>query len=231
METISIILSLSDNQDAHMMLSVFKDDKLNKEFNKYGYVVIKLLPKDVVRDLYNFYISNPNPAKAEFHATHFSTDKTYKKKVHEVIISSMSPYFQDIIPDHEPAFGNFMVKEKGGNNPMPLHADWTYVDEKNNASLAIWTPLVDTTPENGQIGVIPFSQHLSWHIRGPRIKQWEFPFNDILINEMGKILPIKAGESLIYDHRLLHFSGPNNSNTIRPAINLSLVPKGIKSLH
>ena len=209
----------------------FADKKLNDEFNRYGYVVVKLLSDEGIKQLTDFYVANPNPFQAEFHTTHFATDKAFKKKVHEAITRVLEPAFKHYLPDHDAVFGNFMVKEPGGNNPMPLHADWTYVDESRTSSIAIWMPLIDTTPENGQLGVIPFSQHLSYHIRGPRIKQWEFPFNETLIKSMGKILPVKAGEAVIYDHRLLHFSPANNSSQVRPAINLSIAPKNVQLIH
>ena len=196
-------------------LPVFADKKLNDEFNKYGYVVVKLLAGEEVGQLINFYLSNPNPVKSAFHTTHFATDKDYKQKVHQAISAALAPPVKHLLPNYAAAFANFMVKEPGGNNPMPLHADWTYVDESQAVSIAIWMPLVDTTPENGQLGVIPFSQNLSHHIRGPRILQWEFPFNEKLINTMGKLLPVKAGEAVIYNHRLLHFSPPNNSGQVR----------------
>jgi hypothetical protein len=112
-----------------------------------------------------------------------------------------------------------------------MHADWTYVNEDANTSISVWVPLTDTTIENGCLGVIPFSQHLSHRIRGPRILQWEYPCNELLIEKMGKLLPIKAGQAVIYNHRLLHFSPPNNTGETRLAVNLSLVPEGVQVIH
>lgn len=48
---------------------------------------------------------------------------------------------------------------------------------------------------------------------------------------MGKLLPVKSGEAVIYNHRLLHYSMPNNSNKVRPAINLSMVPQNTAMIH
>lgn len=213
------------------MATVFKDEKLNAHFNKYGYAVAPVLSASEVEALKVFYLNNPNPFKAEFHTTHFSTDKNYKQSVHDAIIGATQRGVHALLNNYVPAFGNYMVKEAGGNNPMPLHADWAYVDESAHTSVAIWIPLVDTTIENGCLGVIPFSQHLSWHIRGPRILQWTPPYNEQLVNGAGKLIPVKAGTGIIYNHRLIHYSPPNNSGQVRPAINLSLVPQGVQVLH
>ncbi len=211
--------------------SIFKNEEWNSFFNEQGYVVVDFLPAETVKALTAFYNAHPNPFKAEFHTTHFATDKEYKKAAHDTIVELMAPFAKKVLPGHKPVFGNFMVKEAGGNNAMPMHADWAYVDEPENTSVAIWVPLVDTIVENGCLGVIPYSQHISFKIRGPRIQQWQYPVNERLIKEMGKLLPLKAGQAVIYNHRLLHFSPPNNSNSIRVAINLSLVPEGVQMVH
>lgn len=213
-------------------IRVLKKEHYNTLFNKQGYVVMEefLKPAEVTT-LLEYYIQNPNPAAAPFHTTHFAENKAYKQGVNDFITAVLKPGVDQHLANYIPVFGNYMIKEAGGNNPMPLHADWTYVNEEKNASVAIWIPLVDTSEENGCIGVIPFSQHLSHSIRGPRILQWEFPANEQVINALGKLIPMKAGQALIYNHRLLHYSPPNNSDKLRPAINLSLVPPGEPLIH
>lgn len=220
---------MSDNYA--VMLNVFRDKKLNHRFNKFGYVVVDFLKPEQVSQLGNFYSANPHPNAAAFHTTHFAEDKVYKKEIHTAITKALQPGITDLLLNYQPVLGNYMVKEGRGTGPMPLHADWTYVQEPQHASISIWVPLVDTNEENGCIGVIPFSQHLSHPIRGPRILQWEYPTNDKLISAMGKLLPMKAGQALIYDHRLLHYSPANNSPHVRPAVNLSLVPCNVRVIH
>ncbi len=90
---------------------------------------------------------------------------------------------------------------------------------------------MDTTPTNGCIGVIPYSQRLSHTIRGPQIKQSQYPCNETLIANMGRLLPLKAGQMLVYDHRMQHYSTANDSDRLRPAINISLVPQGVEIIH
>jgi ectoine hydroxylase-related dioxygenase (phytanoyl-CoA dioxygenase family) len=218
--------------DASKKPAIFEDEELNRKFDKEGYVVIPdLITREVLERLNDFYKANPTPVREAFHATHFASDKAYKKRVHEAIASFLAPFVAHLLPGYDMAFGNFMVKEGGGNNPMPLHADWTYVDEQNDTSLAIWLPMVDTDMRNGCLGVIPYSQNLTWHIRGPRIKQCEYHTQQVLIDSVGKLIPLKAGGAVIYNHKLLHYSTANNSANTRPALNLSLTPKNVKVIH
>jgi ectoine hydroxylase-related dioxygenase (phytanoyl-CoA dioxygenase family) len=44
-------------------------------------------------------------------------------------------------------------------------------------------------------------------------------------------MPMKAGDAIFYHHGLLHFSPPNRTSWIRPAINLTLVPKEAECIH
>src|SRR5690349_12805743 len=91
--------------------SVFADSELNSAFNKYGYAVTKLLPENAINELKDFYLNNPNPFQGAFHTTHFTTDKAYKKKVHEKIVEVVAPFARKLFPNYVPAFGNYMVKE------------------------------------------------------------------------------------------------------------------------
>ena len=215
-----------------MVKPILSDPQKNKSLIEFGYVVVNnFLTDGEITKLLNFYQKSPVRTNQTFHTTHFSKDVSYKNEVNECIILNVERSIEEHFIDYNAVFANFMIKEAGGNNPMPLHADWTYVDEDSSSSYAIWIPLVDTNINNGCIGVIPYSQHLSHNVRGPRILQWEHPANDILIGGMGRLLPMKKGQALIYNHRTLHYSPPNNSGRVRPAINISLVPEGEQIVH
>lgn len=210
---------------------MLKDKKLDTILQRDGYILGNFIPSDVLNSLISFYQNNQPNNPDPFHTTHFSKDSSYKKKINDGLIKILQPVWDLLLENSTPIFANFMIKAGDGNNAMPLHADWTYVDEPNYQSIAMWIPLVDTSTENGCLGVIPHSQHLSKHIRGPRITQILPPYDTMLIKKRGKLLPLKKGQAIIYNHRLLHYSSSNNSGYIRPAINISIVPTGIKIFH
>ena len=212
-------------------MNIFRNTEFNNHFQQNGYVQIDSMPSEILEQLQAFYHSH-NPQNINgFHTTHFSTDKEYKKRVNDGLIQILAPIIDDLLIGYTPAFANFMVKTGGGNNPMPLHADWTYVSEPENISISMWIPLVNTTKQNGCLGVIPYSQHLSRNVRGPKITQVLPPYDTMLIQKMGKLIPIKAGQAILYDHRLLHYSPANNSNDVRPALNISIVPENTEIIH
>jgi hypothetical protein len=192
---------------------------------------VPLLNADEVNELTTFYNNNKKLGSTNFHSTHFSKDRLFKRNVHEKIISVFEKPLKNILINYNLTFANFMVKELGENSVMPLHADWTYVDEAAFQSLGIWCPLTDTNEKNGMLGVVPCSHNFKPNKRGPKIPSPFHDFNQYIIDNYGKLLPVKAGEVVIYDHRTLHFSPPNLSNNTRIAINIVATPAEATLLH
>lgn len=214
-----------------MIKSVFRDSAIEKSFQKNGYVVLPLLSKIEVKSLLDFYEANPNDVKEGFHATHFSKNRPYKKIVQQEILAAYQMGLHNLLNNYQLLFANFMVKEIGNNSVMPLHADWTYVDEKQFQSLGIWSPLIDTNEQNGMLGVIPSSHKFIENNRGPKITSPFVQLNDYIINKYGKLLKVDAGSVVIYDHRLLHYSNANLSDNKRVSVNISAAPLGVEIAH
>ena len=211
--------------------SLFKDPGLNARFHREGYVTVDFLSPDAADALAAFYGEQASAQARGFHTTHFSRDPDYKQRIHEAIVQALTPGVDRYLNDYVPVFGNFMVKESDDQSSMPLHADWTYVDESRYTGISVWVPLTDTHEQNGCLGVIPRSHELSHPIRGPRILQWEAPCGEQLIAALGRLLPLKKGQAVLYDQRLLHYSPPNRSGKVRPAVNLAVLPRQAERIH
>lgn len=211
---------------------IFSDTATELKLLNNGYVVMPVLQDDEVSELLNFYHSIGKPeSKTGFHSTHFYKDRDYKKKIHYRIKSTFAGWVAEYLKDMEILFCNFMVKESGCQSVMPLHTDWTFVDEKYYRSVGIWCPLTDTSAGNGALGVIPRSHSLPFNLRGPRIPTPFHDFNEAIITHSGKLLELKAGEAVIYDHRLMHYSPANLSGHTRVAVNIIVVPKNVPLVH
>lgn len=214
------------------MYQVFFDKLLQSKFEQKGYVVISsLLNIEELNSLNNFILKFENEFVGAFHTTHFSTDTAYKREVHEAITSIVFPRASCFINKFKPILGNFMIKNPSFEFSMDLHSDWTYVDEEKYYSMAIWVPLVDVDTENGCLGIIEGSHKITNKVRGPLIRQSSRIHDKEWEKNYGKFIPLKAGDAVIYNHSLLHFSPPNKTNEIRPAINLSVVPEEADCIH
>jgi hypothetical protein len=203
--------------------AVFKDERLNELFNKQGYVVVPFLSPEEIQVLSAFYFSGEKEKREQF--TSFAVnDYRYRKSVNEQIQDSFSRSFGILSDDFIPFWGNFFSKP-GGSPALLLHADPQYVNEPEQISLNIWCPLVDVSAENGALGVVPYSHWLLKQIRGTNITD-AYRKNAVAIQQQfGKLLKVKAGNAVIYDHRLLHYSLPNKTDKARLVATLVAMPK------
>ncbi|MBL7799999.1 MAG: phytanoyl-CoA dioxygenase family protein [Chitinophagales bacterium] len=214
------------------MNEIFKNKDWQKQFSRYGYVIIpSILNPSEIKQIRDTYSKFSNEITQSFHTSHFSINVNYKKTIQEKIIEIVYPNLLPLLNNYVPVFANMMVKSADTNNFLQMHADWTYVDETKFRSISAWIPLVDTNKQNGCFGVIDESHVFTNLIRGPRIQQNNFKRDRVWVKKYGKLICLKAGDAIIFDHALLHFSLANFSGVVRPAINMSMVPKDVEVVH
>ena len=149
-------------------------------------------------------------------------------KILEIISPILDTYFNK---DFEFLYANYMVKESGENSEMKIHQDWTYVDEKNDDSFAIWIPLINLNKTNGALTMIPKSHKFKLNERGPGLFCPFEPYFEMLKDNFSTPLYLKAGQAVIWNHRLAHYSPPNTSQTARIAITAIITPKNKEIIH
>lgn len=214
------------------MYPSFLNAEQQEQFERKGYVIFpSLLNANEVDALASLFAKHQNEYNGFFATTHFSKDVAYKKLVHDTITQVVFPKAAPHLNNFTSLFANFMIKNPDSENAMDLHADWCYVDEAAYHTVSIWVPLIDVNEENGCLGIIEGSHKVTNTIRGPLIRQTHRVYEPRWIRKYGKLLPMKAGDAIFYNHALLHYSPPNKTNTVRPAINLSVAPAAAPVIH
>ena len=210
---------------------LFRDPSLNRTFQEKGFVQTGLLNTVEVSNLRKAYDSLPRPKNDGFHCTMFSPDIDLRKSVDRIIKECLVEKLNSVFLNQKPLYGNFMVKEPGIESDWFVHQDWTYVDENEHSSVAVWVPLTDLTLDNGVICMVPGSHQIKNPVRGPGVRDpWEDVHDNIKKNYHEKVF-LKAGEAVIWHHRLVHFSPPNLSNTDRVAATLIYTPANVPVIH
>ena len=132
-----------------------------------------------------------------------------------------------------PLVSNYTVKETGQNSFFDFHLDWNMVDETQSRSVTIWCPLQDLHPKNGNLWIMERSNQLGNSYRaGPGLHLY---FDDP--NEMEgkkflrKTVCVRAGDAIIYDHKLFHGSPPNVTDQPRIAINQAMAASEFSAVH
>lgn len=206
------------------MIPVLKDVALEKQLTKEGFVILPFLSKDEVKYLTDLYSQHHSTPKQGLYATAHSSDKAFKLKLNAEILKQFERAIQLYFFNCKPLGGSYIVKYSGDNGSLLPHQDWSIVDEDSFRSFNIWIPLVDTNSENGAIEVLPHSHNLFRTYRGVNVPD---PFYQIseYTWQHHVTLNMKAGEALLYDHRLIHASGINKTDQPRLAVVFGIIPE------
>lgn len=204
----------------------------NNDLESIGFATFPCLEEDEIAALKSLYKLNTSDKFNGFHPTMFHNDKAYREKMNDGICKLLQTKLSFIVSlDYKILYGNFMVKEPGKDSVMKIHQDWTYVNEVEHRSFAIWIPLVDLNESNGAFTVVPYSHTLTKNKRGPGTFCPFYEHSDKIIEKYSVPLYLKAGEAVCWDHKLAHLSPANLSEIARIAVTVILIPKGVPIFH
>ena len=207
------------------MQQILNNVALDKTLAREGYVVVPFLEQADIHTLRDFFFENHAKDIPGFYATAHSTDIPFRKKMNDkikaVFEKSITTYFHNCLA----LGGSYVVKSKSQEERLHPHQDWNIVDESKHRSFNIWVPLVDLNENNGAIRVVPGSHLWVDNFRGPNIPDQLGTYNESIWQHM-QTLNMKAGEALIYDHRLFHASYPNKTDELGVATVFGMIPQG-----
>ena len=208
-----------------MVKPIFLDNKLQEKFDTEGFVKITLLTSESVLQL-NALFKNyfPNPS-VDFYSSSYENDFPKKKEMSDRIGEILLPQLEKIFVDFKWFGSAFLSKGNGTRSEMPMHQDWTIVDETQFIALNIWTPLQDTNEENGTLEVIPGSHQ--WHraLRAPTLPFYFEGFQNKLKEKLTAI-PALATEAVVLNQAVIHYSKANKTNDTRIAITTGIKSAG-----
>lgn len=218
-----------------MTRNIFKNDQLQKEFEQNGFVKLPMLKREEVEMLREYYVNQDfdNKIEAGFHISLDNQNEELVKEVGSRIKEVLAPKTTELLDDCQIFTASYVIKEPGLQNIVPPHQDWTFVDEDQFCSATVWTALVDVTEQNGALGVIPGSHKTFNHKRSSPSPQSKSPLADHIFTlfPFVEVIEMKAGESLIFDNRLIHASPPNLSDQARIAVGIGITQSEAKLKH
>tara|TARA_R110002051_G_scaffold266396_2_gene326145 strand:- start:18418 stop:19284 length:867 start_codon:yes stop_codon:yes gene_type:complete len=201
----------------------FKEEEKSIALMEKGYATFPLLSPEQIAQLtktfYEFHKQEPQGFYATTHIEDKALRKTLSDQISTVIASETPRLFHNM----EILGGAYIAKASGDKGILPLHQDWNIVDEKMARSYNLWIPLVDVSPENGTMKILPKSHIKQENYRGPGIPSLFQNITEV-VDEYMLSLNMKAGEALLYDHALWHSSPKNNTQKLRLCIVLGVVP-------
>ena len=190
-----------------------------------GFAVFDLLGPADVSALRAAQARLAQPDGGGFDSTILSRDVGLRHAVDAAIRAVVVPRLHALLKDHRIAVCTFAIKRAGSaDGEVPLHQDWSFVDERQHASLGLWCPLADVDLQNGCLQVVKGS-HAADH--PPRAACSPFLYPGLVATLRARYLtdlPMRAGQAVLFDNRLFHCSPPNCSDADRIAATAVLLP-------
>jgi hypothetical protein len=203
----------------NLIPDIFKNRLLQENFDRDGYVIISFLSNYQIEALNNLFKYHfPEVKSNMFGSSTYLSDYKIKRiisdSIDNIIGESLDNYFKNFT-----AFGSaFLYKTPGPQSELCAHQDWTIVDEMKAIAVNIWFPLIDTNIHNGTLSVLPksHSRNLMTY-RSPTLPFFFQGNDDIVLRNMTP-LDVNAGQAVVLNQSLIHYSCPNLSDKIRVSI-------------
>ena len=199
--------------------NIFRDEQVQQDFDKKGFVVIPFLSENEIHSIQELFDKHfPDVTSNTFGSSTYLSDFRLKKKISDGIDEVILPSIERNFVNYTPFGSAFLYKSPGPQSELCAHQDWTIVDEENAVAINIWFPLVNTTVENGTLSVLPGSHYKNLAtLRSPTLPFF-FQGNEDLIHEKMIPLSVEAGQAVVLNQSLIHYSSPNLSDKLRVSV-------------
>ncbi|MCS6819200.1 MAG: phytanoyl-CoA dioxygenase family protein [Chitinophagales bacterium] len=198
---------------------VFRQPALQKQFESEGYVITELFNSDDIIKLEQIFKEHHSDNITPFFATTYSPNPEHRKKIESSILQVAKNKLDSVFFDYQIVTGCFIVKSPGPESYLHVHQDMTLVDEREFTGINIWSPLVDLNEHNGALYILPGSHRFFPTYRGHTIKGIYDSIQEEIKDYMMPLY-LKAGQAVIFDQSIIHFSPPNLSEQIRIVTNI-----------
>ncbi len=206
------------------MKRIFKDPTMQEEFEREGFVVVDFYTPQQVEEVKGLYHRLHPKDEHGFFPSVYSKDKNYRQTTDAELKRIGHQRFEELLMDYQIINGSFIVKSPGQESYLHVHQDMTLVDEREFTGINIWTTTVDLTDENGVLYVLPGSHRFFPTYRGHTIRGFYDGIQEEIKDYMTPYY-LKAGQAVIFDQSIIHFSPPNESNEVRIVSNVYFTHK------
>lgn len=214
------------------MEHLFQRPELQHRLDSDGCVVVPFLTADELAALRDFYATHHPDGTAPqmrdgIHMTIWCSDRAYKDAIREGLNSILAPAANRLYQDYRLVSPVFIVKRKGADTTFPIHQDWNVVDETRHRAFNMWIPLHDVDAANGALWIVKGSHRFPNHVRGPGYLFPRLYHLEQHIRPLMEPMAMPAGHALIFYHRVLHGSPPNQTESPRVVAAMSVLPQAV----
>ncbi|MEX0769025.1 MAG: phytanoyl-CoA dioxygenase family protein [Microthrixaceae bacterium] len=219
--------------------SIFNDAALDAAFWADGFVKVPLLTEIELSNLReefaelrpadNFDPRNLENPRCDYHCTFLDPNLEYRKRSDHLVRSTMGAQIKSVLPGYRILTSNIYAKPPGTGR-FEIHQNWPTIEDIDVPTVTVWAPLQDTGLTNGTLRVVPGGHRIFPDIAAATSDRFFDEFETELIENYLKPLDVAAGEALIFDDSLLHWSSDNLSESPRITFQIEMVPQDAQTV-
>lgn len=223
-------LRLADPERARAGL--FVDADLDHRFAQHGVVVAPAVDPDELPELRAKALDLLPGSTTGLDISSEIISAPERAAIDRVFLPMFAAIGERLFDGYEPLMTAIFVNWPDAGSGKQAHQGWSLVDEEEHRSVTMWLALEPVDRRNGTLAVLPGSQTLLEHPRPSPytpielcdcyvdIEPWEMPAPRV-----------RPGEAVVFDHRLVHSSTVNVTDTPRVTVGCAFLPKGAQLYH
>jgi len=218
---------------------LFPDPALVDEFWEEGFFRVPLLDDEALIELGSrfaaltpgdgFHPKLADGASCTYHCTFLDRDHSYRRQADELVRDVFEAPLRSVIPGYQVLTANIYVKPPGEGR-FEIHQNWPTIEALDVPTLTAWVPLQPTSFANGTIRMVRGSHHVFPDVSAASADKFFAGFERDLIETYLEPVDVGAGEALVFDDSLLHWSGANLSSQPRVTFQIELIPDGVPAV-
>lgn len=218
------------------MRKIFFDQQYNDHVTDKGYVLHKLLSDPeilyLLGEIQKYYPEDIFRAKSN-ESSHANIQSSYlngsieiREKISRIVRDTLTPHIEALLDDYRIIACGLFVKSPNGGW-LDLHYHPTVVEDMKHWVIDIWCPLQETDFSNGTICVVPESHRIFPMVidLSPQEPPFYHSYAEEIRNHYSVPIPAKAGEAVLFEDSLLHWSPRNMTESPRYAIHCTCIPR------
>jgi len=217
---------------ARARAGMFLDADLDHRFAEHGVVVVPAVDPHELPELRAKALDLVPGSATGLDISSEIISAPERAAIDRVFLPMFASIGEQLFEGYEPLMTAIFVNWPDAGSGKQAHQGWSLVDEEEHRSVTMWLALEPVDRRNGTLAVLPGSQTLLEHPRPSPYTPTELCdcYVDIAPWEM-PAPRVEPGEAIVFDHRLVHSSTVNVTDTPRVTVGCAFLPKGAQLYH
>jgi ectoine hydroxylase-related dioxygenase (phytanoyl-CoA dioxygenase family) len=205
-----------------MSESIFKNDEIQTQLSQNGWVLLDFCSNPHLERLnHKFYEMLSLFEEMPVIITLLHKERSTTKLVNNAILDELAPALDTHFTNYKVPIALFFAKRSNPSPKVGLHQDPMITDQVVHPSYGLWIPLIETDKNNGTLAVLDKSHRWFHPFQADTVSSATGAISEKLVDDC-ITLSLKRGQAVLMDNRLVHYSHPNESDSMRPSVVIKL---------